>query len=107
VYFFPDSSISNSGPPDYYYTPSSQQTLPATVAGASGSPTPSTTVSFTIQTPPVQGNGFSDGVIPDIGFYVSGGFDWGLPFFFLKQNVYVGINGQQTKYLGTGPFWAF
>ncbi len=109
VYFFPDSSISNSGPPDYYYTPSSPQTLPATVAGASGSPS-SPTINFTIASPPVQGSGFSDGVIPDIGFYVSGGFDWGLPFFFLKQNVYVGINGQ-TSSLGThrttGPFWAF
>jgi len=104
-YFFPDSQITNSGSPDYYYEPSSSQQNPsAMIASASGSP--STPISFTIQTPPTQGSGFSEGVIPNLGFYQTGGFDWGLPFFFLKQNVFVGINGQ-TSSLGTGPFWAF
>ena len=106
-YFFPDSTIHNSGSPDYYYEPtSSQQSQSATIASASGSHP--TTVPFTIQTPPALGSGFSKGVIPDLGFDQPGGFDWGLPFFFLKQNVYVGINGKTISSLNaTGPFWAF
>jgi hypothetical protein len=109
-YFFPDSStppIPNSGSPDYYYEPSSsQQNQSATIAADSGSP--STPVSFTIKKPPTLGSGFSEGVIPNLGFEQTGGFDWGLPFFFLKQNVYVGINGQTVNSLNaTGPFWAF
>ena len=108
-YFFPDSStppIPNSGSPDYYYMPSSPATLNATIASASGTNSNSTSFNFTIQTPPTLGSGFSEGVIPNLGFDQPGGFDWGLPFFFLKQNVYVGINGQPST-LGTGPYWAF
>jgi len=106
-YFFYDSpsSITNSGSPDYYYNPTSPQPLSATISGATQAQ--NTPISFTIETPPAQGSGFSEGVIPDIGFYTTGVFDWGLPFFFLKRNVYVGINRQSTTSLGTGPFWAF
>ena len=105
-YFFSYSGINNSGSPDYYYEPSSPETLTATIASYSGSP--ETPVDFTIQTPPILGSGFSDGVIPNLGFDQTGGFDWGLPFFFLKQNVFVGINGQTiTSLNATGPFWAF
>ncbi|MHB1756179.1 MAG: DUF3443 family protein [Leptospirillum sp.] len=105
-YFFPDSTIHNSGSPDYYYNPSSPATPYATIFSASGTNSNSTSFNFTIQAPPAQGSGFLDGVIPNLGFDQPGGFDWGLPFFFFKQNVYVGINGQPST-LGTGPFWAF
>ena len=104
-YFFYDLNIQNSGPPDYYYIPSpSPESLPATITSATN--TSSTFFHFDLAAPPTLGSGFSKSVIPDLGFYQSGEFDWGLPFFFLKQNVYVGINGQ-TSSLGTGPFWAF
>ncbi len=101
-YFFQDSQIPNSGSPDYYYTQSA--TPSATIQGVSGDT--SITVSFTISNPPATGSGFTDGIIPDIGFSASGVFDWGMPFFFLKQNVFVGIN-RKTSSLGTGPYWAF
>ena len=108
--FFPDPQIPNSGSPDYYYEPSSPETLTATIASASGTTNNNNNInfSFIIQTPPILGSGFSDGVIPNLGFDQTGGFDWGLPFFFLKQNVFVGINGQTiTSLNATGPFWAF
>ena len=109
-YFFSDLNIRNSGSPDYYYIPSpSPKSLSATITSATTTNTPpaSTSFQFDLATPPAQGSGFTAGVIPDLGFVQSGVFDWGLPFFFLKQNVYVGINGQTTSSLGTGPFWAF
>ena len=36
----------------------------------------------------------------------SGGFDWGLPFFF-GRNVFVAIQGQSTRPGGTAPYWAY
>lgn len=36
---------------------------------------------------------------------MSGGFDWGLPFFFARY-VYVAIDGKNTP-SGQGPYWAF
>lgn len=108
-YFFSDPSIPNSGPPNDYYIPTSTEThQQATITSATVTHTPPASTSFTfdLTTPPVSGSGFSEGVIPNLGFVQSGVFDWGLPFFFLKQNIYVGINGQQSS-LGIGPFWGF
>jgi hypothetical protein len=40
-----------------------------------------------------------------LGGTFSGGFDWGLPFFF-GRNVFVAIQGQSTPG-GTAPYWAY
>jgi hypothetical protein len=41
----------------------------------------------------------------DVGGYLSGYFDWGLPFFYGRK-VFIAIKGQNTL-LGTGPYVAF
>ena len=44
-------------------------------------------------------------VFSETGGYQTGGFDWGLPFFF-GRNVFIGFDGTNST-LGTGPYWAY
>jgi len=103
--FFPSTSLVSactvSGFSDWF-CPSTTRTLTAVNAGYTGSP--SGTVSFSIGNAVTMFNS-SYRVFPALGGRMSGGFDWGLPFF-LGRNVYVGIDGT-TSSLGTGPYWAY
>ena len=96
--FFPDASITQC---EGWYCPSSVLTLSAVNAGYTGSP--SNTVQFQIAN--FSTLSASNNVFPTIGAYQSGGFDWGLPFFF-GRNVYIGIY-ETSSVLGTGPYWAY
>jgi len=103
--FFPATSLLSactaSGYSDWF-CPSATQSLTAVNAGYTGSPFG--TISFTIGNAVTMFNS-SNAVFPALGGAMSGGFDWGLPFF-LGRTVYVGIDGTAST-LGTGPYWAY
>ncbi|GFE62768.1 DUF3443 domain-containing protein [Geobacter sp. AOG2] len=103
--FFPSTSLLPACTvPGYsdWFCPSTTQSLTAVNAGYAGSP--SGTVAFTIGNAITMFN-TSNAVFPALGGPMSGGFDWGLPFF-LGRTVYVGIDNK-TSTLGTGPYWAY
>jgi hypothetical protein len=85
-----------------FYCPATTLSLFATNTGASGSP--SGLVPFQIGNFNNLNNS-SNNVFVEMGGSGSGGFDWGLPFFF-GRNVFVGIDGTSSS-LGTGPYWAY
>lgn len=103
--FFPATSLVSvctvSGYSDWF-CPSVAKSLTAVNAGYGGSPF--ATISFTIGNAVTMFNS-SYMVFPALGGTMSGGFDWGLPFF-LGRSVYVGIAGTDST-LGTGPYWAY
>jgi len=91
-----------SGSSSGFLCPSATTSLSATDTGAFGSP--SGTVPFQI------GNFNSlintgNNVFSEIGGSGTGGFDWGLPFFF-GRNVFIGIESSSSS-LGAGPYWAY
>ncbi|HEY4744239.1 MAG TPA: DUF3443 domain-containing protein, partial [Desulfuromonadaceae bacterium] len=85
-----------------FYCPAATTSLSATNVGAFGSP--SGPVPFQIGNFASLINSSSN-VFSEVGGPDSGGFDWGLPFFF-GRNVFVGIEGRSTS-LGSGPYWAY
>lgn len=100
VYYFPDASIRDAGG---WFTPSTPLSLSATVKQTSGAGTP-TPLSFQIA------NGlnlwYSTIAASDsLGAPVSGGFLWGLPFFY-GRNVYTILNNAKVG-SQAGPFVAF
>jgi hypothetical protein len=102
-YFFPSSITqcpSNSDAPGFY-CPSSTENLSAMNQGLNGA---SDTVNFSVANAESLFNA-NDSAIGDLGGTFSGGFDWGLPFFF-GQNVFVAIQGQSAPG-GTAPYWAY
>jgi Protein of unknown function (DUF3443) len=103
--FFPSTSLLSACTVSGYsswFCPSTTKSLTAVNAGYTGSPFG--TISFTIGNAVTMFNS-SNSVFPALGGTMSGGFDWGLPFF-LGRSVYVGIEGT-TSTLGTGPYWAY
>ncbi|MFM0231769.1 DUF3443 domain-containing protein [Paraburkholderia sediminicola] len=100
VYYFPDSTIPSAG---VWYTPSSPLSLSAVLKASSGAGTP-VAVPFSV------GNGLSlranlNAAYDNLGARLSGGFMWGLPFFF-GRNVYTVLEGTKIG-TQTGPFVAF
>jgi hypothetical protein len=86
------------------YCPSTVTSLSAIITGASGSP--SNTVSFRVGNFSSLWNAANwvfDDVAGELGG--TGGFDWGLPFYF-GRNVYIGFEGMSSS-LGTGPYFAY
>jgi len=104
LYFPASSSIlpACGYPYSGFYCPSSAKSLTAVNSGYTGSP--SGTVNFTIGNFATLVNS-SNNVFSDMGGSASGGFDWGLPFYF-GRNVFLGIEGK-SSYLGSGPYWAY
>ena len=98
VSLLPSCPIPNSG----FYCPSGTVSLSAVNTGAFGSP--SGTVPFQIGNFNNLNNS-ANNVFSEIGGSNTGGFDWGLPFFF-GRNVFVGIEGTSSR-LGSGPYWAY
>lgn len=88
-----------------WFCPSTTLSFTATNTGAGGSPRG--------QVPFQIGNAIalfntSNNVFADLGGNPpggSGGFDWGLPFFY-GRNVIIGIEGKSSS-LGNGPYWAY
>ncbi|MFZ2085111.1 MAG: DUF3443 family protein, partial [Candidatus Sulfotelmatobacter sp.] len=104
AYFFPSTTITQCGSTSDapgFYCPSTTQNLSATNQGANGA---SGTVNFSVANAETLFN-TSDFAFGDLGGTFSGGFDWGLPFFF-GRNVFVAIQGQSTPG-GTAPYWAY
>jgi len=102
-YYFSDASIAqcgNNSEAPGFYCPSSTDSLSATNEGLNGT---SGTVDFSIADAITLFNS-DDNAFSDLGgtSAVSGGFDWGLPFFF-GRNVYTGI---QNGTYATG-YWAY
>lgn len=105
--FFPDATMTVCGSADYaegFFCPNTQQTLQADQAGATGTDT--NTVTFYIGNANDEAApGNPNYVFDDLGAPVTGGFDWGLPFF-LGRSIYVGLDGKSSD-LGTGPYLAY
>jgi hypothetical protein len=89
-------------PDSDWFCPASIKSFSATNTGASGSP--SGVVSFKI------GNfdmlmATPNNVFAEIGGNETGDFDWGLPFYFVR-NVYIGLEGMESS-LGNGMYWSY
>jgi hypothetical protein len=102
--FFQPLSASQLPTCSGWFCPSTTQNLSATNTGSTGSP--SGLVSFQIANANLLfytgNNAFND-----LGAYLPGNFDWGLPFFYGRtEYVWIGIEGQ-TSTLGAGPYWAY
>lgn len=94
----PDCTSSYAG----WFCPPSLTAFSATTTGYGGAP--SSTVPFGIANA-IMLFSSSNRVFSELGGSMSGGFDWGLPFF-LGRSVYVGIDGTSSR-LGNGPYWAY
>ncbi len=104
-YFFLDSAttgIPGCSTDTGFYCPTTTQNLTATNQGANSA---SGTVKFSVANAESLFSNANDFVFNNLGGPGSGGFDWGLPFFF-GQNVFIGIQGKSTPG-GAGPFWAY
>lgn len=91
------SSSSASG----WFCPTNVTTLSATQVGLNGV---SVNVSFEIGNAQTLLDG-GGSVFNDIGAPNTGGFDWGLPFFF-GRSVFVGFEGKSSS-VASGMYWAF
>jgi hypothetical protein len=105
VYYFPDSTIPYTGSDStgYLYTPVNTLNLSAILSASSGTG-PSATVPFKVS------HGFNlranqYAAYDSLAAPYSGGFIWGLPFFF-GRDVYTVLSGSKAGTL-TGPFVAF
>lgn len=102
LYF--DTALPQCNGATYFYCPTTNTTLSATISGTNPS---NALVTF------VAGNAlnlFNSGnsVLPTLTGPMgdSTSFDWGLPFFYGRR-VFIGIEGRNAVSLGTGPFYAF
>jgi Protein of unknown function (DUF3443) len=100
----PSSSVLPNcpSPNSNWFCPTTSTAFSATTTGFGG--TPSTAVPFSIANA-VTLFSSSNSVFSQLGGNMTGGFDWGLPFF-LGRSVYMGISGKNST-LGTGPYWAY
>jgi uncharacterized protein DUF3443 len=115
------SSFIDTGSNGLFFTAPSAALLPNCAAPDSGWFCPPATTNLTatnVGVPASQGGevsfqidnfttliNTSNSVLAEIGGNMSGGFDWGLPFYF-GRNVYLGFAGRGSS-LGNGPYWAY
>lgn len=105
VLYFPDPAIAYAGSAStgYLYTPASTLSLSATLQARSGAGT-AATVPFRVSNGySLQASGYS--AFNSLAAPYSGGFVWGLPFFF-GRDVYTVLSGAKAG-TRTGPFVAF
>ena len=91
-----------TSPNALWFCPPSTLSFSTTNKGATG--TTSGTVSFQIGNF-ISLTGSSNNVFSEIGGNSTGGFDWGIPFYFGRE-VYLGVEGKSSS-LGSGPYWAY
>jgi Protein of unknown function (DUF3443) len=105
VYYFFDSTITYAGSDSggYLYTPSNTLNLSATLQAWSGAGSPATVPFMVSNGYNLQANGY--GAYDSLAAPYSGGFIWGLPFFF-GRDVYTVLSGSRAG-TQTGPFVAF
>ncbi|WGS52234.1 DUF3443 domain-containing protein [Paraburkholderia sp. D15] len=101
VMFFPDSTITRDFSSSYYVPTS---TVGRTITLSATSPS-SVTLGFNIANAQTL-NATSNNAFNDIGVYMTGQFDFGLPFFF-GRHVYYGISGKSSTGGGMGPYVAY
>jgi hypothetical protein len=104
--FFLDSGLTGipdcTDAPFLYCPPSIIKNLMATNAGTNGATAP---VSFDVDNGDSLISNVNNAVVPNLGGPFSGGFDWGLPFFF-GRTVFTAIEEKSTPG-GTGPYQAY
>lgn len=101
VMFFPDSTIARDSSTGYY-VPTSLTGRTTTLVGTSPA---SVALGFNIgnaATLTASGNN----AFNNLGIYMAGQFDFGLPFFY-GRHVYYGISGRTATGVGTGPYVAY
>jgi hypothetical protein len=106
--FFPDPALAGSicpGNDSSWYCPNATLVgLSATNVGATGSP--SGTITFNVDNfETVVGNNPGDAAFSNLAGPNTGGFDWGLPFFY-GRNVFTAIDGTTVGSTPT-PFFAY
>jgi hypothetical protein len=103
--FFPDSSLTIcSGNNSSWYCPASTTPLSATnISGGN-----SNTVNFAVDNfDTVTAANPNDAAFSNVAGPYSGGFDWGMPFFY-GRTVFTGIDGVPPPVgVPAGPFWAY
>jgi len=87
---------------NFWYCPSSTQSLSATNQGANGA---TGSVDFVVGNADTLTANAANAAVNGLAGPNSGSFDWGLPFFF-GRSVYTAIEGRSTPG-GVGPYWAF
>jgi hypothetical protein len=101
--FFPDSSLTICSDNTSWYCPATTTPLSATNVGANSA---TNTVNFNVDNfDAVTAANPNDAAFSNAAGPFSGGFDWGLPFFYGRP-VFTAINGTTTP-AGPGPFWAY
>lgn len=97
--FFQDASIPSTGS---FFTPVSTLGREATISASNLS---GATIGFNIANASTQ-FGTGNRAFNNVGGYMSGSFDFGMPFFY-GRHVYYGLTGQTSTGGGTGPYVAF
>jgi hypothetical protein len=101
--FFPDGSLSICSSTSSWYCPASTTPLSATNVGTNNA---TNTVNFSVDNfETVTTAHPTDAAFSNVAGPNTGGFDWGLPFFY-GRNVFTAIDGTTTP-AGNGPFWAY
>jgi hypothetical protein len=101
--FFPDASLNVCSSSNSWYCPASTTPLSATNVGANNA---SNTVNFSVDNfDAVTTANPNDAAFSNLAGPNTGGFDWGLPFFY-NRHVFTAIDGT-TVGTTPGPFYAY
>ncbi|NYH15813.1 DUF3443 domain-containing protein [Paraburkholderia bryophila] len=101
VLFFPDTTITRD-PASGYYVPTATVGRTATLSSTSPA---SATLGFNIANAATLGAS-GNNAFNNLGIYMAGQFDFGLPFFY-GRHVFYGIAGRSSTGGGLGPYVAY